>query len=44
MLEQRKKRLEKENEGKKFKLEGQSDMGLLQKIGGVSYLLRPASY
>ncbi|KAK5940747.1 hypothetical protein PMZ80_007164 [Knufia obscura] len=36
ILEQRKKKLQNENEGKSFKVEGQSDMGLMQKIGGNS--------
>lgn len=36
ILEKRKKKLEKENEGKKFKVEGQSDMGIFKKIAGVS--------
>jgi len=36
VLEQKKKRLEKEHEDKTFQVKGQSDMGLLQKIGGVS--------
>jgi len=36
VLQQRKKRLEKENEGMSFRVEGQTDMGLMQKIRGVS--------
>lgn len=36
ILEKRKQKLEKENEGKRFKVEGQSDMGIVQKIAGVS--------
>lgn len=36
ILYQRKKRLEKENKGKSYKVDGQSDMGILQKIAGVS--------
>lgn len=35
ILEKRKQKLEKENEGQKFKVEGQSDMGLVKKIAGV---------
>lgn len=36
ILDQRKKKFEKENKGRKYKVEGQSDMGLFQKIAGVS--------
>ncbi|KAK5088585.1 hypothetical protein LTR05_002805 [Lithohypha guttulata] len=36
VLQQKKERLEKENEGKKYKIKGVSDMGLFQKISGNS--------
>lgn len=36
ILNERKKRLENENEGKKYKVEGQSDIGIFQKVAGVS--------
>lgn len=36
ILDQRKKKLEKDNEGKKYKVKGQSDKGIFQKIAGVS--------
>lgn len=36
ILNERKKKLEKENKDKQYKVEGQSEMGILQKITGVS--------
>lgn len=42
VLEKRKQRLEKENEGKRYKVKGSSDTGLMQKIAAVSLCFLPS--